>query len=267
MTFWPFSHKEEFKWGRDTGTVSMTGVWSWSWPHKSSFILKTKDYMHSFLWNYIAFLWNYMLNWAYSFSYVTNYTVATGWPFIINSYVWPQNHTAALPWILKNVLQISFFRCLRPWILLLLCSVEYLSEKKTGMATKSTHRRHFFVVRHHIVRTITQGSKPGSLDLLTPIPPVWKMEVAHQHWLANILAWFQTYMWCTGMKNRKIFKNLLLTLCDRVIAKTVSCVWHGSKIQSPAVLGMTLLGTGAWSLLYKWFQMCRGAWAELQIAQ
>ena len=110
-------------------------------------------------------------------------------------------------------------------------------------------------------------SQPGSLDLLTPIPLVWKMEVAHQHWLANILAWFQTYMWCTGMKNRKIFKNLLVTLCDRVIAKTVSCVWHGSKIQSPAVLGMTLLGTGAWSLLYKWFQMCRGAWAELQTAQ
>ena len=134
-----------------------------------------------------------------------------------------------------------------------------------GMATKSTHRRHFFVVRHHIVRTITQGSQPGSLDLLTPIPPVWKIEVAHQHWLANILAWFQTYMWCTGMKNRKILKNLLVTLCDRLIAKT--CVWHGSEIQSPAVLGMTLLGTGAWSLLYKWFQMCRGAWAELQTAQ
>ena len=42
-------------------------------------------------------------------------------------------------WILQYVVQISFFMSLWSWVLLPLCNVEYLSEKKTGMATKSTH--------------------------------------------------------------------------------------------------------------------------------
>ena len=60
-----------------------------------------------------------------------------------------ENHTTALFWILQNVFQISFFRCLWPWILLPLCSVQYLSEKKTGMATKSTHQSLFFILKRY----------------------------------------------------------------------------------------------------------------------
>ena len=43
-------------------------------------------------------------------------------------------------------------------------------------------------VRNHLLSKRTQGSQPGALGLLTPIPPVWKMEVAHQDWPANISA-------------------------------------------------------------------------------
>ena len=55
-----------------------------------------------------------------------------------------ENHIMALFWILQNVFQTSFFRCLWPWILLPLSNIQYLSEKKTGLATKSTHPRHIF---------------------------------------------------------------------------------------------------------------------------
>ena len=46
----------------------------------------------------------------------------------------------------------------------------------------------YFLVRNHLLSKRTQGSQPGALDLLTPIPPVWKMEVVHQHWPANTSA-------------------------------------------------------------------------------
>ena len=53
---------------------------------------------------------------------------------------WPNCTTVRITlqlyfWILQNVVQISFFMSLWSWVLLLLCNVEYLSEKKTGMAT------------------------------------------------------------------------------------------------------------------------------------
>ena len=65
-------------------------------------------------------------------SYIGNWIWNVRWPNC-------ENHTTALFWILQNVFQISFFRCLWPWILVPFCNVQYLSEKKTGMATKSTH--------------------------------------------------------------------------------------------------------------------------------
>ena len=62
----------------------------------------------------------------------------------LDSECWPHCTTVRITlqlcfWILQNVVQISFFMSLWSWVLLLLCNVEYLSQKKTGMATKSTH--------------------------------------------------------------------------------------------------------------------------------
>ena len=77
-----------------------------------------------------------------------------------------ENHTMASFWILQNVFQMSFFRYLWPWILLPLCSVQYLSEKKTGMATKSTHPQCWSEDRHSLLIGFTYLQNVSFLKLM-----------------------------------------------------------------------------------------------------
>ena len=50
------------------------------------------------------------------------------------------------------------------------------------------------LLRNHLLLKRTQGSQPGALDLLTPTPPVLKMDAAHRDWPANISAWYHICM-------------------------------------------------------------------------
>jgi len=62
-------------------------------------------------------------------------------------------------------------------------------------------------VRKHLLGKRSQGSQPGALDLLTPTPPVLKMEAAHQDRSANISAWSHT---CTHVENKQKHRDQYL---------------------------------------------------------
>ena len=71
-------------------------------------------------------------------------TLETGFWMLANHC---QNHTVALLWILQKC--TPFFRCLWPWILLPLCTVQYLSEKKLEWPWSSlTIKQHVHVWKY-----------------------------------------------------------------------------------------------------------------------